>query len=63
MRRALLQLSRDNLSNLTPHPAYSAWHYSHPAPAERLAALGTPAPGPDTALESGSPPRTEPRET
>ena len=63
MRAALLQLSRDNLSNLTPHPAYSAWHYSHPAPAERLAALGTPAPGPDTALESGSPPRAEPRET
>lgn len=31
--------------------------------AERLAALGTPAAGPDTALESGSPPRTEPRKT
>ena len=30
MRNALLQLSRDNLSNLTPHPA----------PAGRLAALG-----------------------
>lgn len=40
MRSALIQLSWDNLSNLTPHPAYSAWHYSHPAPAERLAALG-----------------------
>ena len=39
MRSALIQLSRDNLSNLTPHPAYSFWHYSHPAPAERLAAL------------------------
>ncbi len=40
MRRALLELGRGNLSNLTPHPAYSFWHYSHPAPAERLEALG-----------------------
>ena len=39
MRCALLEMSRDNLINLTPHPAYSFWHYSHPAPAERLAAL------------------------
>jgi len=39
MIRALIALSRDNLSNLTPHPAYSFWHYSHPAPLERLRAL------------------------
>ena len=39
MKRALISLGRDNLSNLTPHPAYSAWHYSHPALTERLAAL------------------------
>lgn len=39
MADALLKLSRKNLSNLTPHPWYSAFHYSHPALAERLAAL------------------------
>ena len=39
MRGALLNLGKDNLSNLTPHPAYSFWHYSHPALSERLAAL------------------------
>jgi len=39
MKGALLKLSKDNLSNLTPHPAYSFWHYSHPALSERLAAL------------------------
>lgn len=39
MRGALLNLSKDNLSNLTPHPAYSFWHYSHPVLSERLAAL------------------------
>ena len=40
MCRALLALGRDNLTNLTPHRAYSFWHYSHPALSERLAALG-----------------------
>jgi len=39
MKGALLRLSKDNLSNLTPHPAYSFWHYSHPALSERLAAM------------------------
>ena len=39
MKSALLRLSRDNLSNLTPHPLYSFIHYSHPTPAERIAAL------------------------
>ncbi len=39
MKGALLKLGKDNLSNLTPHPAYSFWHYSHPALSERLAAL------------------------
>lgn len=33
---ALLALSRDNLSNFTPHPWYSFFHYSHPTLAERL---------------------------
>lgn len=36
---ALLNLSRDNLSNLTPHPLYSFWHYSHPSLSERITAL------------------------
>jgi STE24 endopeptidase len=39
MRSALLRLSRENLSNLTPHPLYSFFHYSHPTLSERLAAL------------------------
>ncbi len=36
---ALLKLSRDNLSNLTPHSLYSAFYYSHPALSERLSAI------------------------
>ncbi len=39
LSRALLALSRDNLSNLTPHRAYSFFHYSHPALSERLDAI------------------------
>ena len=47
LSRALIKLHRDNLSNLHPHPLYSAVYYSHPTPAERVAALetwGGPAP-------------------
>ena len=39
MKGALLKLGVDNMSNLTPHRAYSFFHYSHPALSERLAAL------------------------
>jgi STE24 endopeptidase len=39
MQSALIKLSRHNLANLTPHPLYSAFHYSHPTLAERLAAI------------------------
>ena len=39
MEEALIKLTVDNLSNLTPHPWYSAYHYSHPTTAERIAAL------------------------
>jgi STE24 endopeptidase len=39
LKTALLRLSRDNLSNLSPHPLYSFFHYSHPTLAERIAAL------------------------
>jgi STE24 endopeptidase len=37
---ALKKLSADNLSNLTPHPAYVFVHYSHPPLLKRLEALG-----------------------
>lgn len=40
MGSALIKLSSKNLSNLTPHPWYSAFHYSHPTLLERLKALG-----------------------
>ena len=36
---ALRKLSEKNLSNLTPHPVYSAFHYSHPTLLERERAL------------------------
>ena len=36
---ALRGLSEKNLSNLTPHPFYSAFHYSHPTLLERERAL------------------------
>jgi STE24 endopeptidase len=39
LRSALVKLNGQNLSNLHPHPWYSAWHYSHPTLEERLAAI------------------------
>lgn len=36
---ALKKLSKDNLSNLTPHPFYTFLHYSHPPVLERIKAL------------------------
>ena len=39
MEEALINLTVKNLSNLTPHPWYSAYHYSHPTPVERIAAI------------------------
>ncbi|MBN2616866.1 MAG: M48 family metallopeptidase [Spirochaetales bacterium] len=36
LKEALLQLSKENLSNLTPDRLYSAYHYSHPPLLERL---------------------------
>ena len=39
MEDALINLTIKNLSNLTPHPWYSAYHYSHPTPAERISAI------------------------
>ena len=39
MVSALKQLSKDNLSNLTPHPAYVFLNYSHPPVIQRIEAL------------------------
>ena len=39
MVEALAKLSRDHLSNPTPHPFYVFLHYSHPPVLQRLAAL------------------------
>ena len=39
LETALIKLGKDNLTNLRPHPLYSFYHYSHPALAERTAAL------------------------
>ena len=36
MISALVKLSKDNLSNLHPHPVYSAFYYSHPPVTERI---------------------------
>ncbi|HYX05736.1 MAG TPA: M48 family metallopeptidase [Bacteroidales bacterium] len=36
---ALKKLSEKNLSNLTPHPAYVFFHYSHPTLLQRIQAL------------------------
>jgi STE24 endopeptidase len=37
--QALRKLTRNNLSNLTPHPFYSSFYYSHPTLLERERAL------------------------
>ncbi len=39
LRSALVKLNGQNLSNLHPHPWYSAWHYSHPTLVERVRAI------------------------
>ena len=39
MEEALVNLTVKNLSNLTPHPWYSFYHYSHPTPVERIEAI------------------------
>ncbi|OBQ51705.1 M48 family metallopeptidase [Halodesulfovibrio spirochaetisodalis] len=39
LSNALIKLSVNSLSNLTPHPAYVFLHYSHPPVVERIKAL------------------------
>jgi STE24 endopeptidase len=41
---SLRKLHKENLSNLTPHPIFSTFHYSHPTLLERETALRTPVP-------------------
>lgn len=39
LKNALIKLSRNNLSNLRPHPIYEFFNYSHPTVLKRLNAL------------------------
>jgi STE24 endopeptidase len=39
MRSALKRLAIDNLANLTPHPLYAWFYYSHPPLIERISRL------------------------
>ena len=52
---ALRKLNEKNLSNLTPHPLYSGFYYSHPTLPERESAL-TAAQAPFTTQTQFSPP-------
>ena len=52
---ALRKLSEKNLSNLTPHPIYSAFYYSHPTLVEREQSLNTVRT--DTPSPQAAPPR------
>ena len=45
MVSSLRKLHEKNLSNLTPHPAYSAFYYSHPTLLEREAAIASTGSG------------------
>lgn len=39
LKTALVELSKKSLSNFTPHPLYSFFHYSHPTLHERIKAM------------------------
>jgi STE24 endopeptidase len=39
LKSALIHLNGQNLADLTPHPWYSGYHYSHPTLLQRLAAI------------------------
>ena len=44
IKTMLIKLTVKNLSNLSPHPAYARFNYSHPPVMERLKALGLSEP-------------------
>jgi STE24 endopeptidase len=39
LKGALIRLNRNSLANLTPHPVFSFYYYSHPTLPERIAAM------------------------
>jgi STE24 endopeptidase len=39
MRQSLKRLALDNLANLTPHPIYAWFYYSHPPLVDRIERL------------------------
>lgn len=43
LENALIKLSKNNLSNLNPHPLYEFFYYSHPSLLKRLKAIGASA--------------------
>jgi STE24 endopeptidase len=54
LKSALLRLNGENLSNLNPHPWYTAWHYSHPPLVDRLAAIDRSASAGSLAAPAGA---------
>jgi STE24 endopeptidase len=50
MEEALIKLTVENLSNLTPDSWYSAYHYSHPTTAERISAIRQLVPDSDKGI-------------
>jgi STE24 endopeptidase len=65
MVKALKRLASDNLSNLTPHPLYAWFYYSHPPLLERIRRLQESFPGPGSSEKLSPPaeafPAAEPR--
>ena len=65
MVKALKRLASDNLSNLTPHPLYAWFYYSHPPLLERIRRLQESLPGPGSSEKLSTPaealPAAEPR--
>ncbi|RPJ42646.1 MAG: M48 family peptidase [Deltaproteobacteria bacterium] len=55
MIKALKRLASDNLSNLTPHPLYAWFYYSHPPLLERIRRLQESLPGPGSSEKLSTP--------